>query len=325
MPVALMAAQPECGVRSARDAAGSTLNFCPLPAPRSPPGLGTKLDSALTPAMARALLAAAALSALAATAAGNPSSRHLPPPRPFSHEDRHQHHLNGAGLRADGVTSTAGDPADFNKRFPTDVPGIFFSGVFTNHTVLQRAPETSAVYGVVVGGAKNVEVAMSGTSESGELEDVAGIAATVDSSTTAQFGYARWKAVLPAHAAGGSFTMTASCTGCGANHTSTAISDVTFGEVWFCSGQSNMVRPMLRPLLSPLPASLLPAMPALPPVLPCTIIINPALTMFWALPSDVPPARETMPKGNSADVADEPLQTSRQVSIRFFILHASGR
>jgi hypothetical protein len=182
---------------------------------------------------------ATALSLLVATAAGNPSSKQLPPPRPFTREDRHQHHLNGAGLRADGVTSTAGDPGDFNKKFPTDVPGIFFSGVFTNHTVLQRGPETSAVYGVVVGGAKSVEVTMSGTAESGELESVAGISATVDSSTVAQFGYARWKAVLPAHDAGGAFTLTASCTGC-TKQTSTAISDVTFGDIWFCSGQSNM-------------------------------------------------------------------------------------
>ena len=190
---------------------------------------GDKLlsTSQMTRQRPASMCAALLLAAAAVPASANPSSRHLPPPRPFTHQDRDQHTLNAAGLKSDGSTS---DPSPFSQKFPTDLPGIFFSGIFTNHTVLQRGPETSAVYGVVIGGAAAVQVALSGTAESGEVESVSGITATVDASTLAKFGYARWKAVLPARPAGGSFSVTASCTGC-QNQTETTISDVTFGDV----------------------------------------------------------------------------------------------
>ena len=44
--------------------------------------------------------------------------------------------------------------------------------------------------------------------------------------------------------------------------------------------------------------------------------------MFAAWPSDVPPARETIPNGNFASVPEEADHTSRQVSTRFRILQA---
>ena len=44
-------------------------------------------------------------------------------------------------------------------------------------------------------------------------------------------------AVLPATAAGGPHTITASSSSYG----KTTISDVLFGDVWICGGQSNMV------------------------------------------------------------------------------------
>ena len=35
--------------------------------------------------------------------------------------------------------------------FPNETAGIFFSGVFTDHVVLQREPAKAAVYGVIFG------------------------------------------------------------------------------------------------------------------------------------------------------------------------------
>ena len=52
-----------------------------------------------------------------------------------------------------------------------------------------------------------------------------------------------WKALLRPMESGGSYTISAQCTGCAGNAT-IAIADVTFGDVWYCSGQSNMWLPV---------------------------------------------------------------------------------
>ena len=52
---------------------------------------------------------------------------------------------------------------------------------------------------------------------------------------------ASWKALLPPQPAGGNYTVTAVCTGCSPLGPSTiSISNVAFGDVWYCTGQSNM-------------------------------------------------------------------------------------
>ena len=52
-----------------------------------------------------------------------------------------------------------------------------------------------------------------------------------------------WKALLRPTKAGGAYTITAVCTGCAVNATQ-SISNVAFGDVWLCSGQSNMWLPV---------------------------------------------------------------------------------
>ena len=52
-----------------------------------------------------------------------------------------------------------------------------------------------------------------------------------------------WKAMLQAHPSGGNYSVEATCTGC-ANSTAAVLQDVTFGDVWICSGQSNAWLPM---------------------------------------------------------------------------------
>ena len=58
-------------------------------------------------------------------------------------------------------------------------------------------------------------------------------------------GSGSWKACLKPTAAGGDFTLTATCTGC-TNKTPAVLEHVTFGDVWYCAGQSNMALSMLH-------------------------------------------------------------------------------
>ena len=52
---------------------------------------------------------------------------------------------------------------------------------------------------------------------------------------------ATWKALLKPHAAGGNVTITASCEHC-ANTTAFTIYDLTFGDIFICSGQVGAAR-----------------------------------------------------------------------------------
>ena len=54
-----------------------------------------------------------------------------------------------------------------------------------------------------------------------------------------------WKGYLKPTQAGGNLTITASCAGCGGLNPST-IHSVTFGDVFVCSGQSNMQLSMIH-------------------------------------------------------------------------------
>jgi hypothetical protein len=118
--------------------------------------------------------------------------------------------------------------------FPTDVSGTFFSGVFSDHAILQRSPQTSAVYGVVIGAkpATKVTVKVSG-------DETYSVGAAVQFSTKQMPGggvYAWWNASLKAHVAGGNYSINAACSDCISPTNSSTISDVTFGDIWFCSG-----------------------------------------------------------------------------------------
>eukprot|EP00041_Stephanoeca_diplocostata_P026436 m.713015 g.713015 ORF g.713015 m.713015 type:complete len:147 (-) comp22967_c0_seq13:128-568(-) len=53
-----------------------------------------------------------------------------------------------------------------------------------------------------------------------------------------------WKAFLTPHGAGGNLSISASCKNCGNTSSVAMIHDLTFGDVFICSGQSNMWLPM---------------------------------------------------------------------------------
>lgn len=66
--------------------------------------------------------------------------------------------------------------------------------------------------------------------------------ATTSAVVTATGG---WKACLAPRASGGDYTISATCTGC-TNTTPAVLEHVTFGDVWYCAGQSNMALPVVH-------------------------------------------------------------------------------
>lgn len=130
-------------------------------------------------------------------------------------------------------------------KFPDDVAGTFFSGVFSDNVVLQREPARAAVYGVVIGAELDTTVAVKISEVSGSTAASIAAEVVVTTQETEVGGlYATWRAVLEPAAAGGNYTISASCMSCAAPSNFNTLNSVTFGEVWFCSGQSNMWLPM---------------------------------------------------------------------------------
>ena len=116
--------------------------------------------------------------------------------------------------------------------------------------VLQRAPEQAAVYGALgappapardaLSAPPSVSVTVSSSSSSSSFASYTVPAAIVDDGVN-------WKALLKLTPKGGSYTITVSCaSGCNVTHATASITDVTFGDVWYCGGQSNMALPVLH-------------------------------------------------------------------------------
>ena len=148
---------------------------------------------------------------------------------------------------------------------PPQVLLFSFDAAFGDNMVLQQAPAKSAVYGFL-----DFAASASGATVQVTLTPVGGGAPVtvpaVLNATVQTFGpdwgvrnlnasecpgclppfnpwntpLASWKALLPPQPAGGNFTVTATCTGCSALGPSTiSLSNLVFGDVWYCTGQSN--------------------------------------------------------------------------------------
>lgn len=121
--------------------------------------------------------------------------------------------------------------------------GVNFAGAFTDHAVLQRAPQRAAVYGVVASSSCNL------TASTGVALSLWRDAHTPVYPIKAQHvefvncSYIRWKAALLPMPAGGSYELRAGVDGANED-THVRLKDITFGDVWFCSGQSNMWLPV---------------------------------------------------------------------------------
>ena len=139
-------------------------------------------------------------------------------------------------------THWATKPSKYNTAvFPDDAAGTFFSGTFSDHVVLQRGPNRASVNGVVIGATSETKVTVTVTPAGSAAKEVAAYtvsAVVVEISKQTKSGaYARWRALLQPMPSGGNYTVTAACTQCTAAANSSTLHDVTFGDVWFCSGQ----------------------------------------------------------------------------------------
>ena len=111
--------------------------------------------------------------------------------------------------------------------------------------VLQQSPAAAAVYGVVPESATGVTVTVTDGKSSYSVVAKVGKDATHQPSGYVDPSGANlpvqnftWKAVLHPTAAGGDYSIMAKCTGC-TNATTATLAHVTFGDMWYCSGQSN--------------------------------------------------------------------------------------
>ena len=106
-------------------------------------------------------------------------------------------------------------------------PKVTFDKTLGSNMVLQQAPARATVYGSIVGlGGCALDVA---------LVDSSGI----ETSLPVDVSGTRWSAQLSPMGPGGSFKIVAT-----AGASSASLSNVVFGDVWYCAGQSNMALPL---------------------------------------------------------------------------------
>ena len=155
---------------------------------------------------------------------------------------------------------------------PVQIPGLFFSfdSAFGDNMVLQQAPAAAAVYGFLdyAASMSNAVVSVTMTPDSGAPTTVVAKLNTTSQSFGTDWGVrpcpscpaiagpfnpwnsplASWKVLLPPTPAGANtYTISVSCVGCSADAPTTAtISNVVFGDMWYCTGQSNMWLPVLH-------------------------------------------------------------------------------
>ena len=125
----------------------------------------------------------------------------------------------------------------------SQVTGISFNVTFGSYMVLQQAPAKACVYGVLGPGGTAASVSVKSDLEAPYTLRAQLLGPDVRTADT----LLGWKACLKPAQAGGDVTITAVCTGC-TNTTPAVLEHVTFGDVWYCGGQSNMALPLLHSL-----------------------------------------------------------------------------
>ena len=124
---------------------------------------------------------------------------------------------------------------------PPVADGLNFAGVFGDDMVLQQGPEAAAVlFGTIAGDAAAVGATVALTLADGATGAVASRAVATVRASAADGGALVWRAALaPSDGPGGNFSLTAACVAGCANASAVTLARVTYGDVWFCSGQSN--------------------------------------------------------------------------------------
>ena len=116
------------------------------------------------------------------------------------------------------------------SNFRATISGVKLSGVFSNNTVLQREPNIAALYGT--SDSSNVEIIVNIMQIDGNFKDTL---------NTISMNNNDWKVLLnSAMPNGGNYTISVSCPKCVSPNDIDIIYNITFGDVFYCSGQSNM-------------------------------------------------------------------------------------
>ena len=150
--------------------------------------------------------------------------------------------LGAAAAAAATAPGSSSKPSPPPPRPPPPLPGFQFSPVFGDDMVMQMQPAAAAVYGFTGEGGSAVSVSVS--SGGNVLYTVAATLNSTQQPFGASWGerpnaagpcfnpwckpLSTWKALLKPAAPGGSYTVTATCTGCIGN--TTAKLTATFGE-----------------------------------------------------------------------------------------------
>ncbi|XP_072013827.1 sialate O-acetylesterase-like [Amphiura filiformis] len=109
-----------------------------------------------------------------------------------------------------------------------NIPTCKTAYIYGDHMVLQREPHGAVLWGYTDPGF-TVNVTFKGISH-------------ISKGIPGAFGpdVGVWQVVLPPQTAGGPFTIDISCFDGQGNRSSVQLQDILFGDVWICSGQSNM-------------------------------------------------------------------------------------
>lgn len=117
---------------------------------------------------------------------------------------------------------------------PFDMTRVLFSAAFSDHMVLQRAPQQAALFGTATPGA-TVTVRVEGPNNYSYTSAPVPVAASADITRNGT-----WKVIIPPQGAGFGYSILAACDGClNASSVPATLNDVGFGDVFLCSGQSN--------------------------------------------------------------------------------------
>lgn len=124
---------------------------------------------------------------------------------------------------------------------PAAPDALIFSAGFSDYSILQRSNTVGAkLYGFAPTN-KPISVQVSGTSSYKVSATVKPFVDPLeyhpDTSREIPHGNFTWEAILHPAAAGGDYTIVVTD---GTTNGTATISHITFGDVWFCSGQSNM-------------------------------------------------------------------------------------
>lgn len=108
--------------------------------------------------------------------------------------------------------------------------------------VLQQSPSKACLYGMLPPDGTGAQIKLD------KKNDATFAAYVVEAKITPGASGGLWQACLaPQQGSAGTFTVTATCTGC-SNKTAAVLDEVVFGDVYYCSGQSNMALPLMHTL-----------------------------------------------------------------------------